>query len=85
MYKLGDYVLPKNVKPLKYELELKPNFKDLTFNGKVVIDLDIIKDTKEIKLNAQDLEIVKAELRQKEIFKVVKINYNKTLTKIKSV
>src|SRR3989344_34921 len=75
--KNNPYILPKEVKPVRYNLELTPNFKDLTFNGNVVIDLDIIKDTKGIKLNAQDLDIIKAELRQKENFKVVKINYNK--------
>jgi aminopeptidase 2 len=34
----GREVLPTNVKPLHYDVELEPNFKDFTFEGTVSIE-----------------------------------------------
>ena len=34
----GREVLPGNVKPLHYDLELEPNFADFTFTGTVAIE-----------------------------------------------
>jgi hypothetical protein len=39
--------LPKNVTPINYNVELQPNLVDFTFNGKIVIDVNVslkIKD-----------------------------------------
>lgn len=33
----GREILPQNVKPVHYDLELEPNFEDFTFDGKVTI------------------------------------------------
>lgn len=33
--------LPTNVVPVNYNLELQPDIKNFTFNGKVVIDLNV--------------------------------------------
>ena len=35
---MGREVLPKNVKPLHYDLTLEPNFKTFKYEGKVVIE-----------------------------------------------
>ncbi|KAF2196759.1 hypothetical protein GQ43DRAFT_382549 [Delitschia confertaspora ATCC 74209] len=50
-------VLPKNVKPVHYDLTLEPNFENFTYEGKVVIDLDVVEDTTSISLNTIDLKI----------------------------
>ncbi|KAF2832170.1 hypothetical protein CC86DRAFT_400942 [Ophiobolus disseminans] len=50
-------VLPTNVKPLHYDLTLEPNFEDFTYEGTVVIDLDVNEDTASISLNTTELKI----------------------------
>jgi aminopeptidase 2 len=50
-------VLPTNVKPVHYDLTLEPNFDDFTYEGTVVIDLDVNQDTTSISLNANELTI----------------------------
>nr|OQO21284.1 hypothetical protein B0A51_10340 [Rachicladosporium sp. CCFEE 5018] len=53
----GREVLPKNVKPLHYDLTLEPNFEKFTYEGTVVIELDVVEDTKSISLNTLELDI----------------------------
>lgn len=58
------YRLSKEVIPIKYNIEIQPDFKDLTFSGKEEIEIEILKDTKEITLNAKDINITKCDLSQ---------------------
>lgn len=51
-------VLPDNVVPEHYELELKPCLDSFTFDGLVEISITVIKTTNEIRLNAKDLIIL---------------------------
>ena len=53
----GRQVLPKNVKPLHYDLTLEPNFETFKYDGEVTIDLDVVEETKSITLNTVDIEI----------------------------
>lgn len=53
----GRQVLPKNVKPLHYNLVLEPNFSDFTFHGTVDIDLEVLEDSTSIALNTNELDI----------------------------
>lgn len=53
----GRDVLPKNVKPLHYDLTLEPNFETFKYDGHVTIDLDVLEDTKSITLNTVEIEI----------------------------
>ncbi|GKT97991.1 aminopeptidase [Fusarium langsethiae] len=53
----GRQVLPKNVKPLHYDLTLEPNFQTFKYEGTVVIDFDVVEDSTSIALNTVDLEI----------------------------
>ncbi|PSN60535.1 hypothetical protein BS50DRAFT_579067 [Corynespora cassiicola Philippines] len=55
-------VLPANVKPLHYDLTLEPNFADFSYDGKVVIDLDVVEDSTSVSLNANDLKIHSAHV-----------------------
>jgi hypothetical protein len=34
--------LPTTVRPINYDLELQPDLSNFTFNGRVVIDVDVI-------------------------------------------
>ena len=53
----GREVLPKNVKPLHYDLTLEPNFETFKYDGTVSIELDVVEDTKSISLNTLELDI----------------------------
>ncbi|EER22934.1 aminopeptidase, putative [Coccidioides posadasii C735 delta SOWgp] len=50
-------VLPTNVKPRHYDLTLEPNFETFTFDGTVVIDLDVVEDSTSVTLNSVDIDI----------------------------
>ncbi|OAA45214.1 aminopeptidase 2 [Beauveria brongniartii RCEF 3172] len=62
-------VLPTNVIPRHYQLELEPDFDRFTFNGKVVIGLDIVEDSSSITLHSLEIGIraVKITSRGREI------------------
>ena len=57
-------VLPTNVKPNHYDLELTPNLSDFTFSGVVKIECAIESPTKTIQLNANELEIKTAKCQK---------------------
>lgn len=50
-------LLPTNVVPKHYDLTLEPNFTSFTFDGTVVIDLDVAEDSKSISLHTLELDI----------------------------
>ncbi|KJA27394.1 hypothetical protein HYPSUDRAFT_131428 [Hypholoma sublateritium FD-334 SS-4] len=56
------YRLPTNVKPTHYDITIKTDLEDLTFQGFVRVDLDIKADTTKIVLNTSDLDLGKATL-----------------------
>lgn len=53
----GREILPGNVIPRHYDLTLEPDFKKHTYEGTVIIDLDVVEDTTSISLNTLELEI----------------------------
>ncbi|KAL0074682.1 aminopeptidase [Phycomyces blakesleeanus] len=55
-------VLPTNVKPVHYDLSLKPNLKTFVFHGRVKVDLEIKEDSTTIVLNTHDIKIHSATL-----------------------
>ncbi|KAK4616064.1 Aminopeptidase 2 [Fulvia fulva] len=59
----GRVVLPKNVKPLHYNVTLEPNFKTFKYDGKVEIELDVVEDTKAISLNSLEIDIKHTEIK----------------------
>ncbi|KAI5304921.1 Aminopeptidase 2 mitochondrial [Ascosphaera pollenicola] len=58
----GREILPKNVKPVHYDLTLEPDFEKFTYEGTVLIDLDVLETTSFIKLNATDLTVHSSEI-----------------------
>lgn len=53
----GREILPANVIPKHYDLTLEPDFEKSTYEGTVVIDLDVVEDSTSVSLNTLDLEI----------------------------
>jgi len=53
----GRELLPAHVVPKHYDLTLEPDFKDLTFKGHVIIDLDCVEETKSVSLHTRELEV----------------------------
>lgn len=54
------YRLPKNVRPLSYDVYLKPEFQNFTFEGDVKITVEVLEDTSEIILhtNKQNIRFI---------------------------
>jgi aminopeptidase N len=54
--------LPKDVVPLSYDIQLKPNIEKLTFSGSETVILDVPKPVKTITLNVNTVTIASAKL-----------------------
>lgn len=67
-YDLGYYRLPNNSQPLSYDLTIttKVDKKDMSFNGKVLIEIEILEKTREITLHANSLDIKKVDMSKIE-------------------
>ena len=53
----GRELLPANVVPQHYHLTLEPDFEKLTFEGTVVIDVDVAEESSSIAVNTLELDI----------------------------
>lgn len=53
----GREILPANVIPKHYDLILEPDFQKLTYEGTVVIDLEVAEESTSILLNTLELDI----------------------------
>jgi hypothetical protein len=58
---LTNYRLPKIVRPLSYDVYLKPEFETFTFEGDVKIRVEVLEDTSEIILHThkQNIRIIR--------------------------
>ncbi len=65
--------LSKNIIPLEYDIQLKPDLDNFTFSGIETITISILKRTKEITLHSKEIEINTADINK--IF--AKISYDK--------
>jgi len=54
------YILPKNIKPISYDINFTLDMNKLSFSGEETIKLKVIKPTKEIKINADGIKITSA-------------------------
>src|SRR2546421_473172 len=59
-----DYRLPKTVKPRRYEIRLEPDLRAFTFKGEESIDIAVNQPTREVVLNALELEIDHASVER---------------------
>lgn len=53
----GRQILPANVIPRHYDLTLEPDFEKLTYEGTVIIDLDVAESSTSVSLNTLELDI----------------------------
>lgn len=53
----GRELLPTNVVPRHYDLTLEPDFTKLTYQGTVIIDVDVADESKSISLNTIEIGI----------------------------
>ncbi|GAB1864921.1 Aminopeptidase [Camponotus japonicus] len=65
--------LPKEVKPIRYDLFLHPKLKQKTFSGKVTILIDVLDDRTTIALHQKGLKITTVELKTYGLEKDYKI------------
>ena len=56
--------LPRQVLPKHYAIELEPDLDSGLFDGRVVIDLEVVSETDTIVLNAAELEIEDVQIEQ---------------------
>ena len=61
-------ILPANVRPQHYDLELEPDFDTCKIGGSVNIELDILESSKSITLNAVDINVKEISLKCGENF-----------------
>ncbi|WP_240125900.1 M1 family metallopeptidase [Thermomonas alba] len=54
--------LPRDVRPTHYDVEIVPHAERLAFDGKVRINLDVLKPTRSITLNAVDMAFSRVRL-----------------------
>jgi puromycin-sensitive aminopeptidase len=59
-----EYRLPKTVTPSRYELRLAPDFATFTFSGEETVSVTVNESTREIVLNALELEIDSASVER---------------------
>ncbi|KAG9236474.1 peptidase family M1-domain-containing protein [Amylocarpus encephaloides] len=90
----GREILPGNVVPKHYDITLEPDFKALTYEGTIVLDLDVVEDSTSISLNTLELDIHSTKilagsetisssptLAYDESKQTTKVTFEKTLSK----
>lgn len=65
--------LSKNIIPISYHIELKPDLENFTFSGIETITLNILQKTRTITLHSKEIEIITADINKS----FSKISYDK--------
>ena len=73
------YRLPRHILPKHYAIELEPDLATGSFDGQVVIDLEVIAETDTIVLNAVELEIEDVRVEQDDSVPASSILMNEDL------
>lgn len=55
-----NFRLPLTVKPLSYDIEIKPNIETMAFEGKVKLEFEALANFRKLLLHSKDLEIKSA-------------------------
>ncbi|XP_041855483.1 leucyl-cystinyl aminopeptidase [Melanotaenia boesemani] len=66
LFPWAQFRLPRSIRPLSYELTLSPDFDDMTFTGRTVINMVVLHNTKIIVLHGANLNITKATFKLDE-------------------
>jgi len=82
------YRLPKNVRPLSYDVYLKPDLQTFEFEGEVKITVEVLENTSEIILhtNKQNISLIRVSGPDTEVnITEVNIDHEKNFLIIKSL
>ena len=63
-------MLSKEVVPIRYHIELTPNSNSTSFTGNEKIELNILKETDEIRLNVKEVKVDEAFLNSSRVSKI---------------
>lgn len=81
--------LLRNLFPLSYDLHICPDLDKLTFTGNVVVELNVERDTTEIRLHSLDLQIpgVKVGMKIKSFRQndLNRFNFNSILIEVNAL
>ena len=70
-------LLPTNLKPTHYDIQLEPDLENATFDGSVIIHFDVLKTATFILLNSVNLDITKTEVLSNSGLTIIpKVHYN---------
>ena len=69
-------MLPRNIKPENYYIELTPDLEKFTFTGEVSIKIQILQQSSDITLNASELDIHECTLTRESGLNSKPINTN---------
>jgi aminopeptidase 2 len=73
----ANQVLPKNVKPTHYDIQLEPDLENASFDGSVTTHLDVLKETTFILLNSVGLDILTTEIKTSgNVTTIRKVHYH---------
>ncbi|KAI8639305.1 aminopeptidase [Parasitella parasitica] len=76
-------ILPANVRPLHYDLELTPNLETFVYDGKVKVNLSVVDETSVIVLNANEINITKAAVVVgKDSYSAIDTQYDETMDQV---
>ena len=71
--------LPRTVLPNHYALELEPDLAQSSFQGQVIIDLEVVEETDTIVLNAAELSIKDVQVEQGALVQASSISFDEDL------
>lgn len=63
LFPWAQYRLPQSIQPLSYDLTLNPDISNMTFTGRVVIDMLVRHNTNRLVLHSANLNISKATFK----------------------
>ncbi len=72
--------LSPNIKPNRYNLTLKPDLEAFVFQGKEIIDVSILKDTKKIIIHSKSIDIETVKIKTQFAHKITYDIKNETAT-----
>ena len=75
-------LLPKLVKPIRYEVKLDIDLDNFVYDGSQNVELEILKETKSFEVNAIDIEIISASLINEDLQIDLNFDYIEDLERI---
>ena len=75
-------LLPKLVKPIRYEVKLDIDLDNFVYDGSQNVELEILKETKSFEVNAIDIEIISASLINEDLQIDLNFEYMEDLERI---